>query len=407
MSSSLATLSSSRPSSSKITKTYRQASTLFLTRRLPEALSTLLPILETPLPDEDRTINGREDVAPISTASKTTRIKVWSLYLTLLNAIVELGPEEGKQGFGMEQWKAIDAKVRDGTIWEEVLQHGYRGREGDVDADVVINLCVDEMSDQELANMCRATLLLAHASSQLVNQQRIESYLAASASPEVDMHNGSPVDIQATPTPRDIFARVKILELYTLHVLLRNDEWDYAREFLSMSDVLDDERREAFLEALQSLREDMERGERFKVVQARNAEDVKRQWTAGSARPSRAIRDSNEEYHTVDPSPISEDPSAVISRPSSTKASIPERRVPPRPPATMLARARTILANLHGLIGELARAWSTNPLSLVRMLMYLLGIILVLGRRDVRQRLRIMAAKLRQTIGMGVKVSYM
>ena len=33
-----------------------------------------------------------------------------------------------------------------------------------------------------------------------------------------------------TDTPRDLEKRIKLLELYTLHVLPRNEEWDYARE---------------------------------------------------------------------------------------------------------------------------------------------------------------------------------
>ena len=57
-----------------------------------------------------------------------------------MNAIVELGPEEGKDGFGTQEWRTICAKVRDGDIWEEVVRNGYHGVEGDVDSEVVINL---------------------------------------------------------------------------------------------------------------------------------------------------------------------------------------------------------------------------------------------------------------------------
>lgn len=78
--------------------------------------------------------------APIASASRSTRIKVWSLYLTLLNAIVDLGPDDGKNAFGSKEWRAMVAKVRDGTVWDDVVQKGYRGSEGNVDADVVINL---------------------------------------------------------------------------------------------------------------------------------------------------------------------------------------------------------------------------------------------------------------------------
>lgn len=53
---------------------------------------------------------------------------------------MELGPDDGKSAFGSKEWRAIVAKVRDGTVWEDVIQKGYGGSEGNVDADVVINL---------------------------------------------------------------------------------------------------------------------------------------------------------------------------------------------------------------------------------------------------------------------------
>jgi hypothetical protein len=67
---------------------------------------------------------------------------VWSLYLTILNAAVELDPDEGKQAFGSSEWRGLVSKVREGEVWEEVVKNGYGGVEGDVDSDVVINLFV-------------------------------------------------------------------------------------------------------------------------------------------------------------------------------------------------------------------------------------------------------------------------
>ena len=139
--SSTGSLSSPRQTNSPISKTYKQASNLFLTRRLPEALSTLEPILTNPQAS-DQALNEDEPPkrAPIASASRSSRIKGWSLYLTLLNAIIELGPEDGKAAFGNSDWKSLVAKARDGSIWEEVVQIGYGGIEGNVDAEVVINL---------------------------------------------------------------------------------------------------------------------------------------------------------------------------------------------------------------------------------------------------------------------------
>ena len=142
LSSSVSSLSSSRQQSSQIAKAYRQAAQLFLTRRLPEALSTIEPVI-TP-PDQEH-VNGSSNgdtlpYAPIAIASRNTRIKVWSFYLTFLNSVVELGAEEGKNAFGSARWKALVSKCRDGSVWDDVVRDGYAGVEGDVDAEVVVNL---------------------------------------------------------------------------------------------------------------------------------------------------------------------------------------------------------------------------------------------------------------------------
>lgn len=60
--------------------------------------------------------------------------------MTILNAILELEQDEAKDAFGTQEWRTLCAKVRDGEIWEEVVQNGYHGVEGEVDSDVVINL---------------------------------------------------------------------------------------------------------------------------------------------------------------------------------------------------------------------------------------------------------------------------
>lgn len=142
LSSSVSSLTSSRYQSSNVAKTYRQAAQLFLTRRLPEALSTIEPIITPPVHDrEDGEYNGDLSAfAPIASASRGTRVKVWSFYLTFLNSVVELGAEEGKHAFGSSQWKQLVSKCRDGSIWEDVVRDGYAGVEGDVDAEVVVNL---------------------------------------------------------------------------------------------------------------------------------------------------------------------------------------------------------------------------------------------------------------------------
>lgn len=146
---SLFSKTKTRREPSYVSKIYKQASNLFLTRRLPEALSTLDLVITQPA-QEFSTESSKP--APVAKANRSSRIKVWSLYLTLVNTIIELGPNDGKATFGNKVWRNITAKARDGSIWEEVVQVGYNGVEENVDVDVVINLYVLALlsADQKL-----------------------------------------------------------------------------------------------------------------------------------------------------------------------------------------------------------------------------------------------------------------
>lgn len=52
----------------------------------------------------------------------------------------------------------------------------------------------------------------------------------------------------------------------------------------------------------------------------------------------------------------------------------------------------------------------SNPMVLLRLLAFVIGVVMVFGRRDVREKLKKALGngwmKVRQTAGMGVKVSY-
>ncbi|KYK60006.1 peroxin 26 [Drechmeria coniospora] len=426
LSSSISSLSSSTTAArhtSHTSKTYRQASTLFLTRRLPEALTTLAPLI-TPLADGEP--------APVAGASRTTRIKVWSLYLTILNAILELEAEEGKDAFGHQEWRALCSMVRDGTIWEDVVRNGYHGVEGDVDSDVVINL---------------ATLLLAHARDQTLNQRKLETYLASSNAPNLDLAGklaGSPAPggrmgqryrspapgTSGANTPRDLNARVKILELYTLHVLLRNNEWEYAREFISLSSVLDDERREAFLQALQSLQDEQREQERLAQEERerqesqlrRELEAARRQRAENEERDRKRLeeervrREGSEVDYGIEQTPSfaatanGDTPrhNKLQPRPARTSLSRPNGNA--AAPQTFTAKASVILSRLRNLIDELAASLNGNPALVMRLLAFIIGLVLLFGHRGIRQRVQRMLAaswnKVKATAGMGTKVSY-
>ncbi|KAK4997628.1 hypothetical protein LTR66_002992 [Elasticomyces elasticus] len=431
LSSSVASLSATRTQTSTIAKSYRQAAQLFLTRRLSEALSAIEPIITpeqpSPLgsngsPEED----GISPTAPMAAASRGSRVKVWSFYLTLLNAIIELGPEEGKLAFGSTKWRALASKARDGSIWDEVVNVGYGGVEGDVDGDVVVNL---------------ATLLLTHMPSQRLNQQRLESYLASSSAPsslgfaqQLDASNHRPPSPSAnggTSTPRELNTRLKILEIYTLHVLPRNEEWDYARDFVSMNEVLDEERREAFLHALQTMQQEKDSNAQQEAKLRKEQEsELERRQQEETAQRQRADRAEEDRIKEADsrPKPSSSQPGGIAKdntngRPTTPAKSTvtgpkqqPASRSPKQtkkpipPPAGLYKRASSLFASFQNTLISTSRSMTGSPMALMRFFLFLLAFVLMFARRDLRERInRAMRNgwnKVARTVGMGVKVSY-
>lgn len=436
--SSLGSLSSPRKGTSEVSKVYKEVSKLFLTRRLPEALATIEPLITVPRPAEETTEDEvAPEGAPIAGASRNSRIKVWLLYLTLLNAIIEIGPEEGRVSFGKKEWGNLVSKAQNGTIWNEVVNIGYGGIEGKVDADVVINL---------------ATLLLAQSTSQTSNQQHLESYLSASSSPSFDLTdrlktsqpanshtNGISSHRGGTDTPRDLTALVNIIELYTLHVLPRNGEWDFARNFINMSEVLDEEVRERFLQDLQTLEDEEVKGEETFEDALPEQDDLlgqeplpadegeKERDSIDTVRyqpPASHHRSDSETDYGIDngqPPPdlpetkSSPPPPQPNVRPVKVSQSKPPRLPPikaPRRSATtgIYKRSLAIMSALQNMVSRMTESMSQNPMGLLRFVLFLVGLIVAFSRRDVKDRMgRLTGAgwdKIRKTVGMGVKVSY-
>ncbi|KAF2674230.1 hypothetical protein BT63DRAFT_419533 [Microthyrium microscopicum] len=423
---SIHSLSSSRHQSSQVAKTYRQAANLFLTRRFPEALSTIEPIITVQPSDSGPSQNGngadhiaqQAAVAPVAYASKTTRIKIWSFWLTFLHQVVDLGPEEGKHAFGTTKWKALVSKARDGAVWDDVVRDGYGGVEGSVDADVVVSL---------------ATLLLTHMQSQRINQEKLEAYLSAVARPSFDItsHLSSPPRLRRTSstpgtnTPRDLQTSLKILELYTLHVLPRNGEWEYAKEFIMMSELLDDEKKEAFLHALHGLKEEREEtAKREKQIQRAQQEQLERQRheeeDEAKAHAKRAEEESRKREELrkrqleAQPKDTYQQPRSshnrTISGGTASKPRPAKKDISRRPsPQTLYARIGLILSNLQSLILNTTQSLSSNPMALLRTLLFILAFALMFGRREMRERIKRAFdrgwAKVSATVGMGMKVS--
>lgn len=80
------------------------------------------------------------------------------------------------------------------------------------------------------------------------------------------------------------------------------------------------------------------------------------------------------------------------------------------PPPTFMDRAGQIMAGMQALLTNAAQSMTSNPMALFRTILFFIAFALAVGRRDLRERimqiLRRAWEKVRRTVGMGVKVSY-
>ncbi|EME45479.1 hypothetical protein DOTSEDRAFT_71257 [Dothistroma septosporum NZE10] len=424
LSNSFSSLSRSRTTNSLVVRTYKQATQLYLTRRFKDAWEVIEPIVSAQHPSDGH-VNGGGDrdatgPAAIAQSSKGTRTKVWVFYITLLHAIVDLGSDEGRNTFGSATWRQLAAKVREGTIWDDIVRLGYGGNEGDVDPDVIVNL---------------ATLLSSHMQSQKLNQQHLEAYLSASADvAQLAMFQ----DGTATPmsnntsSPKELTSRLKIIELYTLHVLPANDEWEYAQQFIEMNDMLDEERREAFLHALQSIKEEKDGTvQRQRELEELREREMEEQRAAEGARRQDEERKEQERRKAAEAEKVRPGSSGVPGsmRPASGTSSNPrpisndhiaDGQSAPKPakpqkkariqPQSMYSRASSVLHNFQHTLLQVGRNVTGSNMALMRFLMFMVALILITARRDLRERLKRALqsswSKLYSTAGMGVKVTY-
>ena len=262
-------------------------------------------------------------------------------------------------------------------------------------------------------------------------------------------------------TPKELSSRLKILELFTLHVLPRNEEWDYARSFINNSDILDDERREAFLQTLLELQEAMDTEDRAVELEFHRGrdEELKRQQEGEEQEEEKDEekgkgahvaaeelrktpeqngglhrRSSSEVDYGIEKSHPSGTPTSVnaaeskpaaaksrptpgpasgrtqFSPPAETPKHRPVRKSPQSHSNGILTQARQLVRALQSLVRSVAGTVTSNPTTLFRAFLFVLAILMAFSRREVRERVRRIVGrswdKIRGTVGMGVKVSY-
>lgn len=239
-------------------------------------------------------------------------------------------------------------------------------------------------------------------------------------------------------------------------MLIRNNEWEYAREFISASSVLDEERREAFLQALQSLQENQleaerrERDERLRQEEQlrRDVEEARRLRAENEGRERRRLEEErarrreggSEVDYGIDAAGgggggggssvggSSAGKGASRRNRAQTGGSSRSARAARQSaaagggggtspnkskavaPASLGARAAVVFANVRAMIERMSVTLHTNPMLLMRLLAFIIGLVVMFGKKNMRERVaRVLGTswnKVKATAGMGTKVSY-
>lgn len=296
------------------------------------------------------------------------------------------------------------------------------------------------------ANGDSSTLLLGKAQDQTINQSRLETYLSSSPShASLDLSaqlnesfsNGQRPHMNGTSTPKDLTSRIKIIELFTLHVLPANGEWDYSQSFISNSDILDEERREAFLQTLAELQEAKEQEEALtdditeefsESDEPAHTNGVHRGHQRTSSEVDYGIEKDHPNGQQAHSAPIQTDnatskpPLTSIPPKPEPTSRLPHLSPPSQTPRrstrrskaqaqnTLMAQARQLVAALSNLTRNLAGSITANPTALFRFLLFILAFFMAFSRKEIRDRVQLVFGKswdkLRRTVGMGTKVSY-
>ncbi|KAF3938181.1 hypothetical protein ABW19_dt0201803 [Dactylella cylindrospora] len=369
-------------------RSYKEAANFFLTRQMADALAVLRPALR--------------DAASQST-QRAIRVKVWSLYFAIFDAAVKMSPEEGKRIWGGQDWRRIVGRVRNGLIWDEVVD-AYKG-EGPIDTDVVIALVM---------------LVLAHGNDHKITQKHVEAALADLPS--------------VSDSPKALAQRTKLMELYILHILPRVDEWDYAKEFTQMSPYLDDDKRDAFLSTLEALQKEKAEVEARKLEEERAAaeamereqrlleERLRDSASAGESRSRSTVRKSDRKSE----SGTMRDRKRSTARSTASSDHRPlSRRSRSRKPYSdesgddalsttsgTQRRAKNIIKQTTDIASQVVKYvnHSYGAQKTLQALVFVFALVWALAKKSTRSRLwRYLVfawMKTMNTIGMGMKVTY-
>ena len=265
-----------------------------------------------------------------------------------------------------------------------------------------------------------------HTPGQKDNQRHLESYISTATQPRLD----------PSSSDRELRSYRSITHLLATSVLPSNGEWDYARTLITLSDVLTQEEREGIR---QQLSEAEQQSQQTHVVQLKEplgqlqelSQEQQQQVEGPDAKkedneeeptpaiPSRLTHrrdDSEKDFGIEDAKPSTSSPqltprsslkpSSKSIQPQAASSSPTKSTNHPTASRGIYKRSAALMTNMQRLITNLTQSASRNPMALLRFVLFLVGLVVALSRRDVKEKIRQALEKVQRTIGMGVKVSY-
>ena len=123
--------------------TYKRARDFYLVQQFGEAfdeISSLLNDNNVFVADLDNGPGSARTQAPVFHANMGLKVKIWSLYLTLLNTLRDVGGQKASAYVGAQRWQRLSESLHNGSIWQHVVDVGFAGDEQVMDIDIVIAL---------------------------------------------------------------------------------------------------------------------------------------------------------------------------------------------------------------------------------------------------------------------------
>jgi len=321
-----------------VSRAYSTSSQQFLTKQLPQAFLTIRPYLSS------------------SSVSYSWKVKIWKLYITILDTAAKASQEEGKKVWGRGEWLRVMRLAKYNAVWDE-CEHAFG--QNDMDLDVVTALIM---------------VSLRHADDLRGLRKRIEKYL------DFD--------------PKEDNLQIKsLIDLYLMHVLPKSNDWEYAREFINTR-FSQGQYKTDILNRLNEVEN--------KTI-AENSDKIRREEETRKVEQEQEKRNllSRDLARNIS----SLETRTVIDNHTKTELTSSSKR------SKSFPRPVTPSKNTMGLVSNLGQVIYGSNSGLIRLIIFLMALFGVLGKKNMRRKvldfLRMVYGKAISTLGMGFRATYM